>query len=72
MIRIGRRTALALPALILANRAQAQGAPTNYPQGYGDVVAGGEREGSLLIYSIMSAENWRPVLEGFNRRYPKV
>jgi iron(III) transport system substrate-binding protein len=72
MIRIDRRTTLALPALLLANRAHAQGAPASYPQGYQDVVAGAEREGSLLIYSIMSAENWRPVLEGFNRRYPKV
>ncbi|WP_431281114.1 ABC transporter substrate-binding protein [Humitalea sp. 24SJ18S-53] len=72
MIRIDRRTTLALPALLLADRAHAQGAPASYPQGYQDVVAGAEREGSLLIYSIMSAENWRPVLEGFNRRYPRV
>lgn len=77
MIQFGRRTALALPGLILADRAfgqgaSAQGAPANYPQGYQDIVAAGEKEGSLLIYSIMSAENWRPVLEGFNRRYPKI
>jgi iron(III) transport system substrate-binding protein len=72
MVRINRRTALALPALILANRAEAQGAPSSYPQGYQEIVAGAEKEGSLLIYSIMSAENWRPVLEGFNKRYPKI
>jgi iron(III) transport system substrate-binding protein len=77
MIRIGRRTALALPGLILADRALAQGggaqgAPAHYPQGYQEVVAGAEKEGNLLIYSIMSAENWRPVLEGFSRRYPKI
>jgi iron(III) transport system substrate-binding protein len=76
MHRLGRRAALALPGLLLARRAAAQGGPqgvpAGYPQGYAELVAGGEREGSLLIYSIMSAENWRPVLEGFNRRYPKI
>ncbi len=70
---IGRRSALALPALLLPTTLRAQsGPPPGYSQDYREVVAGAEREGSLLIYSIMSAENWRPVLEGFNRRYPKV
>ncbi|MFC4168525.1 ABC transporter substrate-binding protein [Teichococcus aestuarii] len=76
MNRIGRRTTFALPALLLPAglraQANATGAPAGYPQGYQEVVAGAEREGSLLISSIMSAENWRPVLEGFNRRYPKI
>jgi iron(III) transport system substrate-binding protein len=70
---IGRRGVLTLPTLLLAPQVMAQqGMPASYPQGYQEVIAGGEREGSLLIYSIMSAENWRPVLEGFNRRYPKI
>ena len=75
MTMIGRRATLALPGLLLPASLRAQGAtgaPAGYPQGYQEVVAGAEREGSLLVYSIMSAENWRPVLEGFNRRYPKV
>lgn len=75
MRTIHRRILLALPllgALGAAAQAQPQTVPSGYPAAYGQVVADAEREGSLLIYSIMSAENWRPVIEGFNKRYPKI
>jgi iron(III) transport system substrate-binding protein len=52
--------------------AGAQTVPNGYPAGYKQIVAEAEREGSLLIYSIMSPENWKPVIEGFNKRYPKI
>lgn len=75
MIRIGRRPLIGLSVAGLAGigRARAQtGAPEGYPGEYREIVQAAEREGSLLIYSIMSAENWRPVIEGFNRRYPGI
>ena len=74
MTRLQRRTLLVLPLLGVVGLAgaQAQTAPSGYPDSYGQIVAEAEREGSLLIYSIMSAENWRPVIEGFNKRYPKI
>src|SRR3982074_3897568 len=58
--------AMGLPA------ARAQTAPSGYPDLYRQIIADAEREGSLLIYSIMSPENWRPVIEGFNKLYPKI
>jgi iron(III) transport system substrate-binding protein len=75
MIRIGRRPLIGLSVAGLAGiggaRAQTS-APGGYPSDYRDIVQAAEREGSLLVYSIMSAANWRPVLEGFNRRYPNI
>ena len=74
MARLPRRTFLALPLLsaVWATGVQAQGLANDYPETYKQIIAEAEREGSLLIYSIMSAENWRPVIAGFNKRYPKI
>jgi iron(III) transport system substrate-binding protein len=75
MTGIDRRSVLALPILGLAATARAQGAvnvPEGYPADYRDMAQAAQREGSLLIYSIMSAENWRPVIQGFNARYPGI
>src|SRR4051812_24683981 len=52
--------------------ARAQTVPSGYPENYAQIIADAEREGSLLIYSIMSPENWKPVIEGFNKLYPKI
>lgn len=68
-----RRNLLALPLLGMAGSSLlAQTARPGYPAGYADTVAAAQREGSLLIYSIMSAENWRPVVQGFNQLYPNI
>ncbi|GGG26446.1 ABC transporter substrate-binding protein [Caldovatus sediminis] len=75
MPAITRRSTLALPMLALAGGARAQGAvnvPQGYPAEYREMAQAAQREGSLLIYSIMSAENWRPVIQGFNARYPGI
>ena len=75
MTGISRRSTLALPMLALAGGARAQGAvnvPQGYPAEYREMAQAAQREGSLLIYSIMSAENWRPVIQGFNARYPGI
>jgi len=60
------------PAIAQGAQPSAQGAPAGYPADYAEIVKAAEREGSLLIYSIMSPENWRPVVQGFNARYPGI
>ncbi|WP_375457943.1 ABC transporter substrate-binding protein [uncultured Enterovirga sp.] len=73
MANLDRRAILALSlAGATGLIGSAQAAPAGYPDGYRDLVAQAEREGSLLIYSIMSPENWRPVIEGFNKVYPGI
>lgn len=37
-----------------------------------DVVEASKTENHLLIYSNMDSEQWRPVVEGFNRLYPWI
>ncbi|MFC7739072.1 ABC transporter substrate-binding protein [Roseomonas sp. GCM10028921] len=63
---------LSTPAIGQGARPAAQGVPEGYPSEYREIVTAAEREGSLLIYSIMSPENWRPVIAGFNTRYPGI
>lgn len=36
------------------------------------LVASAEKEGSLLLYSVTSAENWKSVIQAFNARYPRI
>ncbi|MGL4285868.1 MAG: ABC transporter substrate-binding protein [Phreatobacter sp.] len=74
MPTIDRRDVLALSLVSALGipAARAQGLPAGYPESYRDTIAQAEREGSLLIYSIMSPENWRPVIEAFNKLYPKI
>jgi len=75
MSNIDRRSVLVMSLLGAAMglpAARAQTAPSGYPDIYRQIIADAEREGSLLIYSIMSPENWRPVIEGFNKLYPKI
>ena len=75
MSNIDRRSVLVMSLLGAAMglpAARAQTAPSGYPDNYRQIIADAEREGSLLIYSIMSPENWRPVIESFNKLYPKV
>jgi iron(III) transport system substrate-binding protein len=75
MSNIDRRSVLVMSLLGAAMglpAARAQTAPSGYPDNYRQIIADAEREGSLLIYSIMSPENWRPIIEGFNKLYPKI
>jgi iron(III) transport system substrate-binding protein len=65
-------SALSRPAIAQGAQPSGQGAPAGYPDDYKDIVAAAQKEGSLLIYSIMSPENWRPVIQGFNARYPGI
>lgn len=45
------------------------GYPIYYPADYTTMVEAAKKEGKLQVYSIMSATNWKPVVEGFKKRY---
>ncbi|NCW84730.1 MAG: extracellular solute-binding protein [Oxalobacteraceae bacterium] len=73
MGRVSRRALLAAPIAVGApSILKAQGSPVGYPGSYKDIISAAKKEGRLLIYSIMSAENWRPVIQGFNKLYPEI
>ena len=73
MSNVSRRTLLSTSiALATPSIVRAQGLPAGYPGSYKDIVSAAKKEGRLLIYSIMSAENWRPVIQGFNKLYPEI
>jgi iron(III) transport system substrate-binding protein len=51
-------------------RAFAQAVPE--PSTQKEIVKAANAEGSLLIYSIMAAENWKPIVSRFNALYPQI
>ncbi|MBE2276693.1 MAG: extracellular solute-binding protein [Rhodobacteraceae bacterium] len=61
-------------AVLLAGAAGAQETPLPdyYPETYGEIVEGSRSENRLVIYSNMAAEQWAPVIDGFNARYPWI
>jgi len=67
-----RRYFLAGAAALIAMPAFAQGLPTGYPADYADLVAKARTEGKLLIYSNMGLENWQPIIDAFNAKYPEI
>jgi iron(III) transport system substrate-binding protein len=36
------------------------------------IVEASKKENALVVYSIMSAANWKPVIEGFTKKYPWI
>jgi len=56
----------------LVGSASAQDLPSGYPKEYNEIIKGAKSEGKLLIYSNMSLQNWKPLLEGFNARFPGI
>src|SRR6266545_1811708 len=52
-----------------AAKTTAGGWPDYYPANYGDIVEASKKEQKLLVYSIMSKDNWKPVLDDFKNRY---
>lgn len=36
------------------------------------IVEASKKENALVVYSIMSASNWKPVIEGFAKKYPWI
>lgn len=46
--------------------------PAYYPGGYADIVEASKKETKLSVYSIMSKQNWAPVVEDFKKVYPWI
>lgn len=46
--------------------------PDYYPASYEDVVEASRDEGTVDVYSVMSEEDWRPLLDAFHERYPWI
>lgn len=61
MVAGGARAAPAVPGL-----------PPYYPPEYARIVEASRGEDGPLVYSIMSARNWEPVLAEFRRLYPWI
>jgi iron(III) transport system substrate-binding protein len=55
-----------------ASFAMAQGLPTGYPDSYSQIVEASRSESGVLVYSNMAAFNWKPVIDGFAKKYPWV
>lgn len=56
----------------IAGFAQAQEVPAGYPADYSKIIEGSRNEAGLMIYSNMADNNWQPIIEGFNAKYPWV
>jgi iron(III) transport system substrate-binding protein len=50
----------------------AQSLPSYYPADYAKMVEASKAEPGVLVYSIMSAQNWKPVIESFAKKYPWI
>jgi iron(III) transport system substrate-binding protein len=64
----GQPTAAAAAAKPAGGGAQ----PSYYPANYADLVEASKKEQKLLVYSIMSKDNWAPVLDAFKQRYSNI
>ena len=56
----------------IAGFAQAQEVPSYYPADYSQIIEGSRSESGLMIYSNMADNNWQPLIEGFNAKYPWI
>ncbi|HEY6041017.1 MAG TPA: extracellular solute-binding protein [Anaerolineae bacterium] len=74
IVALGLLTACATPAVAPTSAPAAPtSAPTKAPAAaggdYAAMVEASKKENALLIYSIMGANNWKPVIEGFGKKY---
>ena len=73
--RVALLTSVGIAALLPQMPAVAQAPaplPDYYPPGYGELVEASRKESGLLVYSVMASFNWKPVLEGFSKKYPWI
>ena len=52
--------------------AAADAAPNYYPKDYAKIIEASRAEKGLMIYSVMAADNWKPILAAFNKHYPWI
>lgn len=68
----GPSPAGASPAPVAPSGMAPGGYPIYYPADYAAMVEAAKKEQQLQIYSIMSEKNWKPVIDGFQKRYPGI
>lgn len=68
----GLALALLASLPVLAAPALPAGLPSYYPPAYAQIVETSRAEGRVVVYSIMSASNWAPVIREFNKIYPWI
>lgn len=61
-----------LVAATLSSPALAQNLPDYYPDDYSKLVEASKSEQGILVYSVMAADNWKPVLDSFREKYPWI
>lgn len=71
-IRLLATSVIAVAGVLAGSVANAQKLPDYYPASYSSIVDGSKKENKLVVYSIMAAYNWKPVLEGFKKLYPWI
>jgi iron(III) transport system substrate-binding protein len=59
-------------AALPSGTAVAQALPDYYPADYKQIVEASRKEEGLLVYSVMAAFNWKPVLDSFAKKYPWI
>jgi iron(III) transport system substrate-binding protein len=65
LILIAMMALMATPALVAA-------VPNYYPKDYDKIIEASRAEKGLLVYSAMAADNWKPLLDAFNKHYPWI
>lgn len=63
---------LGATALITSTYAQTATQPDYYPSDYQAVVDASQAEKGLIIYSNMADNNWAPLIQGFQEKYPWI
>ncbi len=64
----------AAPVATSAPAAASAPAPTSAPAAVDNaaIAEASKKENALVVYSIMSANNWKPTIEGFSKKYPWI
>lgn len=62
----GVAAAVGLAALVLPTMASAQA------EDWAQIEAASRKEGPVLTYSTLRPDNWKPIIEAFNKRYPWI
>ena len=47
-------------------------APSSYPADYSAIIEASRKENALTIYSNMANNNWKPLMDGFQKLYPWI
>jgi len=50
----------------------AEAMPDYYPKDYSKIIEASRSEKGLLVYSVMAADNWKPILTAFHKHYPWI